>query len=206
MPPSVLGAAYPPAQGLVETSVGRYFSRAVVARLQAPLSDQASFLLRTDYRGSDGHEPFDDNPDLNAPFDVFEGLIGVQQAGTRWAAGFTFSGFYESYDLYGAGPVPSASILPYLAQPDREGRGAVGTLHLTTLADTPVEARLDLSYGATRYETLILPVDIDPEGLIELSEQRFEANTDVSFPVEAGDVRIAGAVSAASLTDGLGTY
>jgi len=203
-PPSALGAAYPAARGLVESGVGRYFSRSMTARIQAPLTNQASFLLRTDYRGSDGHEPFDDTPGLNAPFNVFEGLIGVQQTGTRWAAGFTLSGFYESYDLYGAGPVVSDSL--FRAQPDREGRGAVATLHLTTLADTPVDARLDLSYGATRYKTLIIPVAIDPEGLIALSEQRFEADLDVSFPVEAGDVWIAGAISAASLADGLGTY
>ena len=204
MPPSVLGAAYPPAQGLVETSVGRYFSRAVVARLQAPLSDQVSFLLRTDYRGSDGHEPFDESPDVNAPFNTFEGMIGVQGAGTRWAAGFTFSGFVESYDLYGAGPIRSASPLPLLSQPERDGRGVVGTLHLSTLTGTPAEARLNLSYGATRYETGMLAEGF--EGLVELAEQRFEADTDLSFPVEAGDVWIAGMASVASLADGLGTY
>jgi len=201
MPPSVLGAAYPPAQGLVETSVGRYFSRAVVARLQAPLSDQVSFLLRTDYRGSDGHTPFDESPDVNAPFNTFEGMIGVQGAGTRWAAGFTFSGFVDSYDLYGA------SIGSLLSQPEREGRGVVGTLHLSTLAGTPVEARLNLSYGTTRYETEIPTGGIFPDGLFDslgflgLSEQRFEADTDLSFPVEAGDVWIAGVVSVASLAD-----
>ncbi len=201
-PPSALGAAYPPAQGLVESGVGRYFSRSVMARIQAPLTNQASFLLRTDYRGSDGHEPFDDNPDLNAPFDVFEGLIGVQQAGTRWAAGFTFSGFYESYDLYGFQAIPQPDRVIELPSFDREGRGVVGALHLNTLADMPVEARLDLSYGATRYETQIRATGQGPE----LSEQRFEADADVRFPVQAGDVWIAGSVSAASLADGLGTY
>lgn len=204
LPPSALGAAYPPAQGLVESSVGRYFSRAVYARIQAPLTDQASFLLRTDYRGSDGHKPFDETPEVNTPFDAFEGLIGVQRAGSRWAAGFTFSGFYESFKLYGVDPGLSTVTLQ---QPDRQGRGVVGALHLATLADTDVEARLDLSYGATRYESNLSAATTDPNGvLIEFSEQRFEADTDIAFPVQVGDLWLAGTVSAGSLADGLGTY
>ena len=202
MPPSALGAAYPPAEGLVETSVGRYFSRAAYARIQAPLTNQASFLLRTDYRGSDGHTPFDANPDVNTPFDAFEGLIGVQRAGTRWAAGFTFDGFYEAYDLYGIQETPQSDQSILLPTLDREGRGVTGALHLNTLADTPVEARLDLSYGATRYETLNRASGAGPE----LSEQRFEGDANIRFPIQAGDVWIASSVSAASLADGLGTY
>ena len=202
MPPSALGAAFPPAEGLVETSVGRYFSRAAYARIQAPLTNQASFLLRTDYRGSDGHQPFDDTPDVNAPFDAFEGLIGVQRAGERWAAGFTFSGFYETYDLYGIQDLPQSGQITEFLGLEREGRGVVGALHLNTLADMPAEGRLNLSYGATRYETQIQSEGRGPE----LSEQRFEADGDVTFPVQLGDAWIAGSVSAASLADGLGTY
>ena len=84
-PPSALGASYPPAQGQIESLIGRYFSRAVNARLQAPLSDQASFLLRADYRGSEGHEPFETLPDVNAPFDALEALVGVHASGRQWA-------------------------------------------------------------------------------------------------------------------------
>ena len=206
LPPSALSAAALPAEGLVETSVGRYFSRSAYARIQAPLTNQASFMLRADYRGSDGHEPFDETPDLNAPFDTFEGLIGVQRAGSQWAAGFTFSGFYESYDLFGLQDIPRPDPSLLLRSLEREGRGVVGALQLTTLTGTAIDARLDLSYGATRYETQVRSVDNVPEPGPELSEQRFEADADVHFPVQTGDAWISGSVSAASLADGLGTY
>ena len=186
-PPSALGATYPPALGQVESLIGRYFSRAVNTRLQAPISNQASFLLRADYRGSEGHEPFDGLPDVAAPFDALEGLVGVNTSGRQWAAGFSFSGFYESYDLFGLQPSAIPNDLSLLNRTEREGRGGVGAVHLSTLAGTPVDARLDLRYGATRYETQDVFTATTP---VELSEQRFEVKTDIGFPSPAGSVSL----------------
>ena len=210
-PPSALGASYPPAQGQVESLVGRYFSRAVNARLQAPLSDNAGFFLRADYRGSDGHEPFDDLPDVNAPFDALEGLAGIQTSGRQWAAGFRLGGFVESFDLYGLQPFTLPSDLSLLSRIERRGRGGVGAATLSTLDEAPVEARLDLRYGATRYEIEDVSDTASGGDLLltsnlEHSEQRFEADTDISYPIPAGDAWFEGLVSTATLGDDFGSY
>lgn len=211
-PPSAISATAPPAEGQVESLVGRYFSRIAKARLQAPLSDQASFVLRADYRGSDGHEPFEAAPDVNAPFDTFEGLVGLQTSRQQWAAGFTLSGFYESYTLFGLQPIPLPSDLSLLPAFDREGSGGTGAVHLQTLADAPLDLRLDLRYGASRYKTSRVAAGMPPTELseqrfpTELSEQRFEADVAVSVPVTIGDAWVEGTASTASLGDNLGTY
>jgi len=205
-PPSALGAAYPPARGLIESTVGRYFSRGVQGRLQAPLSRQASFLLQADYRGSDGFAPFADLPDVTTPFDALEGLAGVHTSGAQWAAGFTLSGFVESYDLFGAGPVTSGGLTPFLPQPKREGNGGTGTVSLSTLNSAPVEARLDLHYSATRYETILATEEPTPDERVERSEQRFGADADLVVPIPSGDLWIDGTASTASLADDQGSY
>ncbi len=203
LPPSALGASTAPAAGQVESLVGRYFSRAVNARLQAPVADRTALFLRADYTGSEGHEPFDTIPDLNAPFDALEGMAGVKTSGNTWAAGFSFSGFYESFDLFGLQPLSLPSDLSALARVEREGRGIAGAATLATLAEAPIEARLDLQYGTTRYETRDVT---STAAATPLSENRFDADAEAKYPFSVGDAWAEGTLSTATLGEDLGYY
>lgn len=171
-PPSAAGLqAPPPIQGLVEASGGRYFDRAVYARTSAPLSPTETFHGQLDYRGTSGHEPFED--DLNAPFNTLEADLRVETQRFRFETGGALHGFADAYDLYGAVPVDPSE------PPERAGRGAGLDLWARTPDDLPLTARARLQGGTTRFETEQPLLGTSPW----LRERRFgfEAGLDVPF-------------------------
>ncbi|MFQ5572154.1 MAG: hypothetical protein ACE5G0_20950, partial [Rhodothermales bacterium] len=205
-PSALLGASYPPAQGHVEIGLGRYYSRSVYGRISAPLSGKTALLTRLDYRGADGHRPFDTLPDIRTPYDAIEGQVGLQTAGSRWAGGIALGGFFETYDLFGATLASGNTAFPLRPQPRREGRGGTAAVRLTTLADTPLNAQVDLRYSTTRYETLIALEKNTPGGEPSFTEQRLEADVDLSLPTSVGEAWADGLVSSGTLGGDFGTY
>ncbi len=153
-----LRVAPAPMRGGLVGGAGRYFSRFGQAHATQPVSDHEHLSLRIDYEGLSSYAPFDEVDETGAeteviqtPFDAFEGLIGIETQRERFAAGFDFGGFVDTYTLYGARVEPSLANT-YAAQPDREGRGGGGTLWLRTRGEL-VPADLRLRYDEARYET-----------------------------------------------------
>lgn len=144
----------PPLNGELAAGGGRYFTRHAEGKLWAPLGDHESFTLDAAYAGSNGHAPLDDQPSVDAPYDTFEGELGLQSQRDAFTLSANLSGFLDTYTLYGAELDPDRTgIGSFLAQPDREGRSGTAATRLSTHTRIPVS--LNAAYEGTRYETTI---------------------------------------------------
>lgn len=181
-----------PATGAFEAAGGRYFSRVGRARLTLPLSNRETVTTRFDYHGSAGFSPFEEAPDVETPFDAFDGTLGFETRRRGFTVGLDVEGFLNTYTLYGAQPFSSS----YNPQPDRQGRGGNGTLRLQLEGAVPASFRV--GYGETQYETDLL--DSEDTGLVRRREQRLDLNGDLEFDA-AGHTTSASAKFAVSGLD-----
>lgn len=162
-----------PATGSFEAAGGRYFSRVGRARLALPLSDRETVSARLDYHGSAGFAPFEEDPDVETPFDAFDGTLGFETRRPGFTVGLDVEGFLSTYTLYGAQPFSSS----YNPQPDRQGRGGNGALRLQLEGAVPASIRV--GYGETHYETDLL--DSEDSGMLRRREQRLDLSGDLEF-------------------------
>lgn len=187
----------PPLNGELEAGGGRYFSRFATGSLWLPLSTQESITIDGDYRGSAGFEPFDDQPDVESPFDTFTGDIGFQSRRDAVSIDATVGGFYDTYTLYGSTVNTQNSLSPSIIdQPDRTGA------HLE--AHTDVQTHGDIALGlngnvsGTEYETDVFTGTPSNDSL--LTERRIELGGDLRIPVGSAQ----GQVDVMFTTAGLG--
>ncbi len=178
---STLEQPAPPLNGELEAGGGRYFTRHAEGRLWAPLSPTESFTVEATYRGTNGHEPFDDDPSIETPHDTFEGTLGLQSQRDAFIARAQIGGFFDTYTLYGTQTGGSSLSGTPLDQPDREGRGGSAEVMLSTYTRMPVT--LTAAFERSDYETTYL--ETAPDGILEAArdENRFSIGGTADLPL-----------------------
>lgn len=194
-PPDVtaLGAGDPLA-GDAEAAAGRYFSRLVRVRGGAPLGPSLGVYGLLDYRGTDGHAPYDGLPDLEAAGDALAGKAGFRTGTRGFTGGFEFAGFRDDFVMYAAQPGATGLILA--PQPDRQARhfGGAAWARTNGLVGFSLDGRV--GYGTTHLHTLTrtdpppgTPVlDGGTEGPFDHKERRFSLDTRLEVPTPTGDL------------------
>jgi len=178
-----------PRIGRLSASIGRYFSRTASFQSEWPLSERASIYSNADYSGSDGHTPFDEDPDITASFDALEAMVGVNVASQPVRFAFEIDGFLNQYLLYAAAPSPGASHLSD-EPPMRDGRGGGIAGRLRTRAQVPVDFGLQVRYGVTQYETEALADESAVNDVFLREEQALEASADLEAPLQGGQFTV----------------
>jgi len=200
-------AQKPPKRGILEFGGGRYQSRFLTGRLSLPLTENQRLSFRADYRGTDGHSPFD-GADLSTPSDDIEGRVQFEHRHETVSFMADLHGTADRYTLYGQ---PSVVQTPSASAPNRTGRTGGTTLQLRTHGS--LESDLQISYDQTRYETELDPTS---DAATAFSDGRLTGRADVRFDISNTEVRlnVSGARSAlggdepsstASSIDGGGT-
>ncbi|MEX0746444.1 MAG: hypothetical protein WD275_00495 [Rhodothermales bacterium] len=193
LPPSPLMPPEPPAvaslisraprNGLMEGSIGLYFSRSIRFRSEWPISRPIAIYSRLDYKGSDGHEP-EVNPAVTASFDALEALVGLQNVGRYAAFGAEVDGYLNSYRAFAASPA-SASLKN--DPPLRDGRGGGVSVWMRTQATSYVDFNARLRYGTSVHKTDALDGrDIGLEELFEREERVLASTADLLIPIGSG--------------------
>lgn len=190
-PPSVASLiSRAPRNGLLESAVGRYFSRVIRFRTEWPATEPTAVYSKFDYAGSDGHQPFDNNPEAQASYDALDALVGLEYVGRAAAIGLEVDGFLNQYALFAAEPDAGATFLDD-DPPDREGRGGGIAAWLRTQAESVVDVDARLRYGNALYETLALndpSASPDAAAFFERSEDVIEAEAALSLPFPTGQM------------------
>lgn len=200
-PPTLTGANFPPARGMVAAWGGRYYSRSVRARLNGSLSEASQGYARITYDGLDGHTPDGAPPELQTPSDVFDGEIGFHRYGQRLSVGLTGEGFYESYTLFAAQPDPRFPRV--ITEPVRKGGGGTGQLSVRTLGTGPVEVDAAAWYGNARYQTRRFD-DPDLDGaLLTRAQQHLGLEGSLTVPRTTPDLWLEADVQQIGLADDL---
>lgn len=204
LPPSPLQAPQPPSvaslisrrprNGLMEAAAGRYFSRAIRFRTEWPVSDQAAVYSKLDYDGSDGHQPFQDQPEVHASFDALDATVGLQFVSHAAAFGVEVDGYLNNYMLFAAEPTASAGELSN-SPPDREGRGGGIAGWVRSQAASAIDFDARLRYGSTLYNTqaanTAAPAAL--RALFETEESTLDADADIRIPFAPGQAVLADA-------------
>ncbi len=184
-PPEATGRFGTVQQGMLKTGAGRYFQRTIYGTLTAAVQPGLSVDAEVDYGGSQGHTPEDD-ADLSSSYDSFDGRLGLTSQGTNLQIYGELDGFYDAYVLYGArsqGFDPAAG--PLRIEPNRNGAGAALSTGLQTSGIH--SSYLEVSYGASRYETGTETAD-STETLFVDREKR--ASVDALLNKTFGDFRL----------------
>lgn len=169
-----------PLYGELEAGGGRYFTRFANGQVWLPLSTREMLTIGGDYRGSSGFEPFTDAPDVETPFDTFDGQIGLQSRRAGFSLNADVEGFYDTYTLYGAEVNTQHPLAPDLAlQPDRRSGHLQGTLGIETHG--PVSLRLRGRASGTGYETTVFSETSNNDSLT--AERRIQADGALAVPV-----------------------
>ncbi len=178
-PQAALQQPAPPVDGELAAGGGRYFSRHASAMITAPLSRYEALSFDGTYRGSNGHEPFEENAftpiDPETAFDTFEGRAYLQSRRNRFGLDASVGGFYDTYSAYGTLVDPGVDFVraPDLT-PDREGQGLNVAAGVQTYGRTA--AALNAGYHTTQYTTTIFE---DTES----AEQRVTVGGQLALPL-----------------------
>lgn len=183
-----------PQNGEIEGSFGRYFSRLVRARTEWAFTPGVALYARVDYRGTAGHDPdYLDQEEVDASFDAFDGVVGLQANGRGMVFGAEVDGLIDAYSLYGTEMLTALSE----GAPEREGQGLGGAVWLRTQGASNVDGHVRLHFSHTDYET-----GGASEVLAEKQEQRFTVTGALALPASpVAEARLEGDFSAASLRD-----
>ncbi len=168
-----------PRQGLLGFGGGRYLSRFLNGRLSLPLTSNQRLSVHADYRGTDGHSPFD-AVDLSTPSDDVEGRVQFESRHEGVTVLADVHGAAKRYTLYGS---PSAA--QDTAASDRTGSSVGTTLQLRTHG--AVDADLRASYDQTQYATEGTATD---DATTSFSEGRLHAAGTASFSISGVRTRL----------------
>jgi hypothetical protein len=179
---SQLSSSPPPAQGMIEARGGRYFSRHLGARVQAPLSTTETITLSADYDGMEGFEPFEGSS-LETPSDDLDARLAFEtrRPSVTFEAGLF--GRYDDYTLYGAQPLATS---PELAAPERSS--VLGGADLDLQVRGPVTFEAGAAYHRSSHDTRFLPDSIGRA--LTLEEGRLAVSSVLSFDVARRTVRL----------------
>ncbi len=180
----------PPVEAEFQAAAGRYLSRTLNGRIGVPLSRISGIYGEFDYRGSDGHWPSERDDDLRAPYDVFEGTLGLRFGGRTVSGGVEAEGFTELYTLYGARP--SSSAVGIHPQPERRNRHLAGTLWFGAQLAPGTDLSLSGTLGSTGLNTEVFVDDDTDENSFdsELTEKRLDLSGQLETRMGSGEGRL----------------
>lgn len=185
--------------GLLEARTGRYLARYLDARIEHGFNSSTAITGRLRYRGLDGHEPYDFDPDASSASDDIDGRVDLHLYGENLRGGVGIEGYHASYEMFGAtSSFTSPPLIPY---PARTGSNleASGWIRTTTTGpfDGALRARLtgtSFSTDACPNETLVLgrcdinqfernqrTLSIDGAGTFDIGGQSATAKATVSM-------------------------
>ncbi|BBM69833.1 TonB-dependent receptor [Rhodothermus marinus] len=171
-----------PANGLFESTLGRYLTRSFNGYLEYPLAGGLTPYAALIYTGSSGFQPFAERSDLEAPYDLLDARTGLAYTG-RLQAGLELGGFAHRYRLYSL-----VRDLTYSA-PRREGQGGYVQLRVAPSAQDDLEGFLQVRLSTIRYATTY-PAGFFNQSLrpIErtLLERRLDLSGALSYPFATG--------------------
>lgn len=176
-PQAALQQPAPPLNGELSAGGGRYFSRHATAMVTAPISRYEAVSFDGHYRGSNGHEPYDEpSSTAETAFDTFDGQVYLQSRRDRFGLDLGVGGFFDTYTAYGAQLDPGVDFAgsPDLS-PDREGQNIALTVGLDTYGRVATE--LNAGYHNTQYATTVFDE-------IESAEQRFTVDGTLHLPLQ----------------------
>lgn len=142
-------------RGMLKAGAGRLLQRTLYGTLNYAVKPQLELDTEVDYSGSQGFMP-EESWGFSSAYDTFEGRLGLTAHRSSFQLYGALDGFYNSYVLYGAAgptdvPNDSESAGTTFPQPNRYGAGASITAGIESQGILP--SRLELTYGASRYET-----------------------------------------------------
>ena len=187
--------------GELEASAGRYFDRIIRARLGGSISRQSSLYARFDYEGSDGFELREEAPELQNPYDGFEGLIGFQQLSPRVGWGLELDGGVESYTLYGTNILNNDSLSQQIVLPDRKGYTGGAAFWLRSQADANIDTDFRLRFSGTQFQTDLFDSNLMELPRLDRREKRATSHFDLGVPFSIGAFLLSTEVSGAGLDD-----
>lgn len=176
-----VSAPQSPKEGLLEFGAGRYLSRFLKGRFSLPLTDNQRLSVHADYRGTDGHSPFD-AADVSTPSDDIEGRVQFESRHEAVTVLADVHGSAKRYTLYGRPAVVQDTAA---SPPDRTGTTGGTTLQVRTHG--PVDADLRLSYDQTQYATQLDPTD---DATTTFSEGRLHAAGSATFSLAGVQTRL----------------
>ncbi len=170
-----------PANGLFESTIGRYLTRSFNGYLEYPLTGGLTPYAALIYTGSSGFQPFVDRSDLEAPYDQLNARTGLAYTG-RLQAGLELGGFAHRYRLYGL-----VRDLTYSA-PRREGQGGYVQLRVAPSAQDDLEGFLQLRLSTIHYATTYPAGFFNQSRPVERTqlERRLDVQGMLSYPFTAG--------------------
>ncbi|HEX7071625.1 MAG TPA: hypothetical protein VF190_12500 [Rhodothermales bacterium] len=200
-PPSPPGLAgletYPPTRVELDASAGRYFSRTIRGRAGIPLGTTEAFTARLNYAGLDSYTPFQ----REAPYNLFDGAVGLSTNRGTLNAGAEVGGFVDTYDLFGAIAGGGAGTL--VPQPTRDGRGLETAAWLRTTSAAGTDAHLRVEFASSAYETDVFADEQVEEGPQHRASQRFGADGQVEFAAGVGRIGVDASFGRSSLDEAL---
>ena len=181
-PPGLPGlATYPPARLELDATGGRYFSRTVRGRANVPWGQGEVLTVRLDHSGLDSYTPFEEE----APYNLFDGSIGISTHRSTISAGAEVGGFADTYNLFGA--LTGAAAGGVVPHPTRDGRGLNAGAWLRAGSAAGTDGRLAVAFESAAFETDVFEDDsIDEE--FRRTSRHFSADGGVEFP--AGVARL----------------
>ncbi len=139
--------------GQIEARAGSYLLRHVDARLEHTIQPELAVSGRLVYRGHDGHQPFDFEPDAHSSTDYIEGGADFRFQARGLRGGVGMEGLHSAYDLFGAaGTRQTQSMRDW---PLRKGQQLRATTWLHTNEDAPIVGSAQLTLDGASYDTNI---------------------------------------------------
>ena len=162
-------SAIPRRTGQIEARAGRYLMRHVDARLEHTVRPELAVSGRLVYRGHDGHQPFDFEPDAYSSTDFIEGGADLRFQARGLRGGVGMEGLHSAYDLFGAaGTRQTQSMRDW---PLRQGQQLRATTWLHTNEGAPVVGSVRLTLDGASYDT-----NVCRDNAIDCSNDAFGRN------------------------------
>jgi hypothetical protein len=170
-----------PKQGLIEFGGGRYVSRFIKGRFSFPFTDNQRLAVYADYRGTEGHSPFE-GTDVSTPSDDFEGRVQLESRHETVTVLGNVHGAVKQYTLYGRPTVVQDTAA---SPPERTGTSVGTTLQIRTHGS--VDSDFRVSYDQTQFATERDPTD---DATTAFSEGRLEGAGTAGFTVAGVQTRL----------------
>lgn len=169
--------------GIVEARVGRFLARHTSARIEHSFDASLAITADVRYDGSDGHTPFDFEPDVRSHYDNLSGTVALHHFSDGRRMGASIGGFRSNYALFGA--TGSTTIPPLTNAPGREAGDLLGNVWYQTSPSSAVAFDSRLSLRGSLLNTSACPDDndvCDDDSLYRRDQSGFEWTANVTAP------------------------
>ncbi len=186
-----------PANGALSVTVGRLLSRDITLLITPPARRRTAFFASGTYAGWSNYKPFENlEPDLKTSAQSLTGETGIRTIQRVLSAGIGVSGFFDRYGLFGATPVGDPEDVRRV--PLRSGVGVEANAWMRSATGSDLPFHLDVSYGASRFETEVFEDD-RPDPTLRRAEKRLDASGSFGGRFSSATLALDGKISLAGL-------